>query len=271
MLNADLGLQNEFEKWEKAKKTPKRKKSASKRKKKDQEEPGFHFIAYVPINGTVWRLDGLQRQPINLGKLSAAEISNGLRIYPADDVTGPTGDDWIAVARDNIYQRILQYEEDGVQFNLLSLCKSPAQTTRQQITENISLLVETEKRLDEMIPDWKAFKEDDVPSQLNELCESFGLSKNLVNSAEPPASALKRLEQATAHPSSLMRLYQELMKEQAILRGAHTEEAASIVQENEQAAKRKHDHTPRIYNAMKALAEAGVLKEIVLDIRENKS
>jgi ubiquitin carboxyl-terminal hydrolase L5 len=49
------------------------------------------------------------------------------------------------------------------------------------------------------------------------------------------------------------------------------DEAASIEQENEQAARRKHDHTPRIYNAMKALAKAGVLKDIVLDIRENKS
>jgi len=69
MLNADLGLQNDFEKWEKSK-NPKRKKATSdnRKKKKDEEEPGFHFIAYVPINGSVWRLDGLQRQPVNLGK-----------------------------------------------------------------------------------------------------------------------------------------------------------------------------------------------------------
>jgi ubiquitin carboxyl-terminal hydrolase L5 len=73
MLNADLGLQNDFEKWEKSRKNPKRKKAPNNnRKKKDEEEPGFHFIAYVPINGSVWRLDGLQRQPVNLGKLCLA-------------------------------------------------------------------------------------------------------------------------------------------------------------------------------------------------------
>jgi ubiquitin carboxyl-terminal hydrolase L5 len=271
ILNSDLGLQNEFEKWEKANKNPKRKKSTSKRKRKDQEEPGFHFIAYVPIHGTVWRLDGLQRQPINLGKLSIAEMSNGLWIYHADDVPGPSGDDWIAVARDNIYRRILQYEEDGVQFNLLSLCKSPAQATQQQLAENIKLLFETEKCLDEMVPDWKAFKTDDVLPQLRNLCESFGLSKELVDITEPPASALENLQRSTTDPSSLMKLHQELLKEQAILRGVYMDEAASIEQEDEQAARRKQDHTPRIYNATKALAEAGVLKDIVLDIRGNKS
>lgn len=67
ILNANLGLQNDFEKWEKNR-NPKRIKPSNNRKKKaDEEESGFHFIAYVPINGVVWRLDGLQQQPVNLG------------------------------------------------------------------------------------------------------------------------------------------------------------------------------------------------------------
>jgi ubiquitin carboxyl-terminal hydrolase L5 len=75
ILNADLALQNDFEKWEKAKNKPKRKTPATnnrkrkkKKKKVDDEELAFHFIAYVPINGVVWRFDGLQRQPLSLGK-----------------------------------------------------------------------------------------------------------------------------------------------------------------------------------------------------------
>lgn len=72
VLNADLALKNDYEKWVKANKTPKkkvtRKKASQKKKKKDEDEAGYHFVAYVPINGSVWRLDGLQRQPVNLGK-----------------------------------------------------------------------------------------------------------------------------------------------------------------------------------------------------------
>ena len=76
MLNADLILSNEVDKWKKTQgriKNAKKRKVAARKiqaktnKKEDEETPGFHFIAFVPINGVVWRLDGLQRQPVNLG------------------------------------------------------------------------------------------------------------------------------------------------------------------------------------------------------------
>ena len=80
MLNADLALSNEVDKWKRAKNAKKRKggtrKSQAKTKKKEEEETGFHFIAYVPINGVVWRLDGMQRQPVHLGMCSL--LANGL-------------------------------------------------------------------------------------------------------------------------------------------------------------------------------------------------
>jgi ubiquitin carboxyl-terminal hydrolase L5 len=73
MLNADLSLSNDVDRWKKARTARKKKggarKSQAKPKKKDEEEPGFHFIAYVPIDGIVWRLDGMQRQPASLGTL----------------------------------------------------------------------------------------------------------------------------------------------------------------------------------------------------------
>ncbi len=70
ILNADLALQSEFDKWKKSKNNKKRKLlkgGSAKKRKKSKDEPGYHFIAYVPINNVVWRLDGLQRQPINIG------------------------------------------------------------------------------------------------------------------------------------------------------------------------------------------------------------
>jgi ubiquitin carboxyl-terminal hydrolase L5 len=75
MLDADLALSNKFDEWKRAKDAKKKKggarKNQAKTKNKIEEEPGFHFIAYVPINGHVWRLDGLQRQPVNLGMLGS--------------------------------------------------------------------------------------------------------------------------------------------------------------------------------------------------------
>jgi len=71
ILSADLTLKNEHDKWARAKKNPPRKGVKRKlKKKKDDDEPGYHFIAYVPIKGEVWRLDGLRREPVNLGKFA---------------------------------------------------------------------------------------------------------------------------------------------------------------------------------------------------------
>ena len=58
MLNADLHMRNNV----KLKYEPKRPKAAS-----NNEDAAFHFIAYVPIDDTVWKLDGLERQPQKLG------------------------------------------------------------------------------------------------------------------------------------------------------------------------------------------------------------
>ena len=46
--------------------------ATSKRGKKSkgwEPEETFHFIAYVPVNGVLWELDGLRRQPVRLGPL----------------------------------------------------------------------------------------------------------------------------------------------------------------------------------------------------------
>jgi ubiquitin carboxyl-terminal hydrolase L5 len=58
----------------------------AKRGTKSAEKEGdemFHFIAYVPVNGVLWELDGLRRQPVRLGfvllyiKLTKGNCENG--------------------------------------------------------------------------------------------------------------------------------------------------------------------------------------------------
>lgn len=73
ILNADLALYNDMQKWERSRKY--KRKRAAKKKYDDENEAGFHFVAYVPIDGEVWKLDGLRRQPGNLGILLALTMS----------------------------------------------------------------------------------------------------------------------------------------------------------------------------------------------------
>jgi ubiquitin carboxyl-terminal hydrolase L5 len=64
ILNADLSLSNDTEAKKKRRARDKR---PAKSTSKQNEDMSFHFIAFVPVRGVVWRLDGLQRQPVNLG------------------------------------------------------------------------------------------------------------------------------------------------------------------------------------------------------------
>jgi ubiquitin carboxyl-terminal hydrolase L5 len=44
------------------------KKRGSKKARYEIDET-FHFIAYVPVDGVLWELDGLRRQPVRLGSI----------------------------------------------------------------------------------------------------------------------------------------------------------------------------------------------------------
>jgi hypothetical protein len=70
----------------KAQSTRKGKRRKGQRKKttsvEDDDENGFHFVAYVPTHGKVWKLDGMERLPQTLGDLD--KESNWLAMVIAD-------------------------------------------------------------------------------------------------------------------------------------------------------------------------------------------
>lgn len=59
MLNTDLQLENN------ATMSQRQRKQISKRG--NETDSAFHFIAFVPVGGQLWKLDGLDPQPRNLG------------------------------------------------------------------------------------------------------------------------------------------------------------------------------------------------------------
>ncbi|KAI9785865.1 MAG: hypothetical protein M1816_008192 [Peltula sp. TS41687] len=108
MLEADLLMKNNVEK-----EGQKKKKAV---KDDDNEEYGecYHFIAYVPVNGRIWSLDGLEEQPRCLGSF------------------GPT-DDWFKIAMPSIQARMAAYENEDITFNLLAMIRKPAVLYRAEL------------------------------------------------------------------------------------------------------------------------------------------
>ncbi|ERT02646.1 hypothetical protein HMPREF1624_00947 [Sporothrix schenckii ATCC 58251] len=106
MLMSDLSLKLE---WAGAGKKAKRKNANNKKKRKkaaDEDEPAFHFIAYVPMGNDVWELNGMQEKPLKLG---------------------PFNGDWTASARERIATRMAKYAsyDESAGFSLLALCHTP--------------------------------------------------------------------------------------------------------------------------------------------------
>ncbi|KAL2072296.1 hypothetical protein VTL71DRAFT_11639 [Oculimacula yallundae] len=255
MLNADLLLKNEYDDWVKTKKNfpkkvPAKKKKQARKKKSSDDEPGYHFIAYVPIQGEVWRLDGMQREPVKLGDC---------------------GHDWFDVASANIMQRALQYQDDGVEYSLMSLCKSPTRQAMEEMACNMHLIQTVEKTLSEIIPDWRVFFDTSTAATVDDLLKTCKLTQDMVDNITPSISERAKMDSAQGDPTKLKDLYCELVREQDNLKNVYMQEATMIGQEDEQVLQKKIDHTPMLYRAIQALAEAGVLRDIVDDVREQEA
>jgi ubiquitin carboxyl-terminal hydrolase L5 len=60
ILNSDLQLKYEA--------GSRRNRSTKRGREEHEADAGFHFIAFVPVLGKVWKFDGLERQPQVLGE-----------------------------------------------------------------------------------------------------------------------------------------------------------------------------------------------------------
>lgn len=94
-------------------------------RKATADDDVYHFVAYVPVNGKVYELDGLREGPICLG-----------------DVPAEGGRDaWLRVACPVIQQRIEKYAASEIRFNLLALIRNRIDAYQEQLAQ----LVEQEQ------------------------------------------------------------------------------------------------------------------------------
>ena len=95
-----------------------------------QSEDVFHFIAYVPVNGILYELDGLREHPISHGPVS-----------PTADGPAP---DFPAAIVPILQRRIERYPPGEIHFNLLALTRDLRNKARE--AGDATALVREEER-----------------------------------------------------------------------------------------------------------------------------
>ena len=252
MLNSDLFLSNDV--------TSKAKLPGKTGKNDEQEEAGFHFISLVPIDGKLWKLDGLERQPMKLGKANLLFLNHDSNFLTGEYV----GDDWMSLARSIIEKRMQKYDGDQFQFSLLALCQSPLLAVHNDLAENIRATSAVEEQLSRFQPEWRSF----VDSQYLEKTlagpnDSYGITPQHLESVSASAPILNEVQTSNITTERLLGLWKQLSDSQAQMRASYVEEKAAIQQDEERAATRCHDYTPMVNTWLAALADKNVLKSLI--------
>lgn len=255
MLNADLQLKNDA--------SPRKK---SKPKGSDEDDAGFHFIAFVPVQGKVWKLDGLQRQPQSLG------MSGG---GPAQEVisrltrSGPiTSKDWVMQVAPEIASRMAQYEDGQIEFAILGLVKEPLTRLVAALAENVKSITSISQRLDQINCDWRGLLSDssggDSPAEHNVVVgpsKQYGLDQDVIDRAVPCHTLGVQL--GSDNVPDLLAARQELVTAQAGLKGSIRDEAVAIQADNERAASRRNDKGLLAKGLLQVLERMGKSRSIL--------
>lgn len=108
----------------------------------NHDDDANHFIAFIPVGNEVWMLDGLNYQPINMGSFDPEQ-----------------GQDWVSIAVDSITAITAGAEEGSYSAFTIGPAKLPS--LRKQACLALNHFNSTERRLNEIAPDWKSFTIDE--------------------------------------------------------------------------------------------------------------
>ena len=215
-------------------------------------DEGFHFIAYMPIDDEVWKLDGMDSFPQSLGRPEP-------------------GNDWLSVVKPVLQDRMAQYEQGQIEFSLMAVVQDRIIAARSELAANIHSLQAVQGALKEHtdpLNDSLATIADEgsVDSDLlTGMSVEYGISAVDVDTAETPKDIVDRIKVDSAQ--GLSQLKTELVTQQGACRAAVRDEMRSKEADAEQAMLRRHDYRPFFTQWVKALKEEGVLDVLATKVK----
>lgn len=209
-------------------------------------DEGFHFIAYIPIKGHVWKLDGLDRFPQDMGSFSEDE-----------------GGNWMTVAQLALMGLMAQYNASNIEVNLMAIVHDPLGSDRAALLGNVKTLQAADQKLDEVYDDWRSLEGAETKKEVivNTSLE-LGITAGDVDAAEAEAGTLKKIEEED-DLLKLVEIRRGIIKQQAGLRATVRDSVEATKGDEEKAFHRRHDYGTFVRSWLNALAEQEILKELV--------
>merc|ERR1719320_1733936 len=83
---------------------------------KDEDKDSYHFVAYLPINGRLYELDGLKEGPVDLG-------------------AAPQDSSWMSAMKPILERRMMKYSAEEIHFNLMAVVSDRTMLYQNKLTE----------------------------------------------------------------------------------------------------------------------------------------
>mmetsp|Transcript_13866 Transcript_13866/g.32935 ORF Transcript_13866/g.32935 Transcript_13866/m.32935 type:complete len:363 (-) Transcript_13866:243-1331(-) len=190
-----------------------------------KEDDVYHFTAYMPVQGQLWELDGLQQGPILLGDVDPAEP-------------------WWRKVVPILQERIQRYSATEIRFNLLAVCRNK----KDHCVSELAKL----RQHSNMIRAALLSHGVDVP-------EEDGMDVGESEEGEEDDSIMEKT------PAELQEALSTCQFKAAELRNALADEEERRVRYEKENARRRHNFVPFIFQLLQGLAQqkalGGLMKE----------
>ncbi|EMD00252.1 hypothetical protein BAUCODRAFT_30723 [Baudoinia panamericana UAMH 10762] len=209
-------------------------------------DEGFHFCAYMPINGHVWKLDGLDRYPQDMGSFSE------------DD-----GGNWMHVAQPTLMGRMAQYEASEIQFNIMAIVHDTLSTDRVALLQNVKTLRTVDAKLSGLCEDRHTMEGAETKKDVvTESASELNVAAADIESAQVPAEMAARIKKKD-DLLELIELRQGVIAQQVALRAMLRDALEANKEDDRKARHRRHDYAKFIDSWLGALAEQELLTDLI--------
>ncbi|EKV16751.1 Ubiquitin Carboxy-terminal hydrolase 37 [Penicillium digitatum PHI26] len=227
ILNSDLQLKTEAT----------TRKKGPKGKAFEESDATFHFIAFMPVMGQLWKFDGLERQPRALGECSE--------------------DDWLELIKPNLLDRMAAYEEEEIEFSILGLVRDPLPDLINDLAVNVRKLEILNQRVTSLCQSSDTLVLDETVLGPD---ASLSLTREAIDAAAIPQETLDDYQ--TCSEKKLQEYQQTICRNQQGLRARIREEQQSHRSDDEYAAGRRFDYGPAVRTWLRRLAQKQQLQEL---------